>query len=58
MSQKLEGSAEVAASSPSQNSNQSGREKRMNYDSITIALRHCAIANGYHGAASDEVKPT
>lgn|GEM_PF-4144057 len=58
MTQKAKGSAEVAASMPSRNSNQSAQGQRMNYDSITIALRLCAIANGYHGAASDEVAPT
>lgn len=30
----------------------------MNYDDITIAVYDGAIANGYHGAASDEVAPT
>lgn len=30
----------------------------MNYDDITIAVYDGAIANGYQGAASDEVAPT
>lgn len=57
MTQKTKGPA-VRQHMPGRNSNRSAQGKRMNYDDITIAVYDGAIANGYQGAASDEVAPT